>query len=125
MRNESTIRHVAVGLIKTIHTAIFAVVSTSVLYVFWAGVRGRPSRLAGWASGIVVVEAAVFAGNGLRCPLTTLTENLGAEHGQVTDIFLPRWFADRIPQIYTPPFLIGVLGLLWHQRHAKLASRTQ
>jgi hypothetical protein len=28
--------------------------------------------------------------------LTILTERLGAARGSVTDIFLPKWFADRI-----------------------------
>ena len=33
-----------------------------------------------------------------HCPLTRLVEDLGADSGRVSDIFLPRWFADRIPQ---------------------------
>jgi hypothetical protein len=101
--------------IKSIHTAIFAVNSTSVLYVFVTGMRSRSTRWTFPAILIVVTEWVVFFGNHWRCPLTQLTEKLGATKGQVSDIFLPRWFAKRIPQIYTPLFIIGLAGVLWHQ----------
>jgi hypothetical protein len=117
----STGRRLAVFAIKSLHTAIFAVVSTSIVYVFVAGVTGCWRRRAGVASAAVMVEIVVFAGNRFRCPLRQVAEDLGAESGQVTDIFLPRWFADRIPYIYTPPFVIGVALLLWRRwtRHGE------
>ncbi len=106
-------QHGAIVAVKSIHTLIFALVSTCVLHVFWAGVRGRPNRWTGPAIVVVLAESAVFVGNGQTCPLRTLAEDLGAESGQVTDIFLPKWFAERIPLIYTPPFLIGLVALAW------------
>jgi hypothetical protein len=39
-------------------------------------------------------------------------ESLGAESGCVSDIFLPRWFADRIPQIFGPLLAVGLFGLV-------------
>jgi hypothetical protein len=62
-----------------------------------------------------LTESLVFAVNGWCWPLRGLAEELGAESGRVSDIFLPRWFADRIPQLFTPPLLIGVLALLWNR----------
>lgn len=111
--------YLAAVALKAAHTAIFGLVSTSVLYVFAAGVLGRPRRWTRAAIVIVGVESMVFVGNGRRCPLTGLAERLGAASGRVTDIFLPRWFADRIPQIYTPPLVIGVLALLWRRGRGK------
>ena len=105
----------AIFAIKSIHTAIFAVNSTSVLYVFVTGLRGRSTRRTVPAILIVLTEGAVFFGNHWRCPLTQWTEKLGATKGQISDIFLPRWFAMRIPQIYTPLFIIGLVSLIWHQ----------
>jgi len=102
-------------IIKTVHTAWFAAVSTSIMYVFVAGLRNRPGRWTAPALASAFVESAVFIANAGRCPLTELTEELGAESGRVTDIFLPRWFADRIPYIYTPPLVIGTLLLAWHR----------
>jgi hypothetical protein len=105
--------------IKVVHTAWFGVVSTSILYVFLGGLRNRPGRWTGLALASAVAESAIFVANAGRCPVTELTERVGAESGRVTDIFLPRWFADRIPYIYTPPLVIGVLLLGWHRLRAK------
>jgi hypothetical protein len=112
-------RRIAVAVIKTVHTLIFGIIAVSVLHVFWAGVWGRPSRQTPVAAAIVLLEMAIFAGNRWRCPLTGLAERFGAESGRVTDIFLPRWVADRVPQIFTPPFVIGLaflIGRWWRDR---------
>lgn len=103
-------RYAARG-VKGLHTVLFAIISTCVLEVFRAGWLGRPTRATRPAIAVVLAESAVYAGFGLRCPLTGLAERWGEEKGRVTDIFLPRWFADRIPQIYTPLFVAGLLGL--------------
>jgi hypothetical protein len=75
----------------------------------------QPATGVKFALATVLGESMNFAGYGWRCPLRTLAEDLGAESGQVTDIFLPRWFADRIPFIFTPPLVIGLVGLTWHR----------
>jgi hypothetical protein len=51
-----------------------------------------------------------------------VAEKLGASKGQISDIFLPRWFAQRIPQIYTPLFIIGMAGLLWHRWRSRIGG---
>ncbi len=107
-------RSLAIFGLKLVHSLIFLTVSTSILHVFYAGVRNRPSRLTRWALGFALGECAVFVVNRGTCPITDVTRWLGAENARVSDIFLPRWFADRIPQIYTPPLLVGVLALLYH-----------
>jgi hypothetical protein len=61
---------------------------------------GRSDHRAAIAGAVVVGERAVFAANGLRCPLTAVAESLGAEHGSVADIYLPTWVA-RTCQPYT------------------------
>jgi hypothetical protein len=37
---------------------------------------------------------------------------------------VPRWFAEHIPQIYTPPLLIGVVALLLHRWRRVSATAT-
>ncbi|MDB5081116.1 MAG: hypothetical protein JWP00_3040 [Chloroflexi bacterium] len=113
--SDLPLHRLAIACVKLIHTAIFALVSFCILYVFESGLRTKPGRWTVPAILIVSAEMAVFAGNRGRCPLTLLTEKLGAHSGHVTDIFLPKWFAQRIPQIYTPIFISGLVGLLWHK----------
>lgn len=103
-----------IAAIKVVHTGIFLTISASILHIFWAGVRNRPSPWTRPATGLAVGEVLVFLLNHGRCPLTDLAEDLGAEDGRVSDILLPRWFADRIPQLCTPPLLAGLVGLAWH-----------
>jgi hypothetical protein len=101
--------------VKLIHSAIFLLNSAAILYIFVAGVGGNASRWTRSALVVAFMEVAVFVANRGRCPLTDLVERLGAEQGRVSDIFLPRWFADRIPQLCGPLLLIGVLALLWRR----------
>jgi hypothetical protein len=105
-------RRIAIFAVKLAHSIIFLGVAASVLYVFYAGLADRRSPLTKVVIGIALAESIVFTVNGCECPLRALTESMGAESGQVTDIFLPRWFADRIPFFFTPPLAIGLLLLI-------------
>ncbi len=109
-------RGIAIFFVKLVHSAIFLSVAASVAHVFYAGITNRGSRITGIALALALGESSVFVANRFHCPLRTLAEDLGAESGQVTDIFLPRWFADRIPWIFTPPLVVGIFSLLWHRR---------
>jgi hypothetical protein len=77
------------------------------LYVLWAGFRGRSDRRAAIAGGMVASESLIFAANRFRCPLTQVAERVGAERGSVTDIYLPRWFAHNLPAIHAPLILLA------------------
>ena len=109
-------RQRVVGVIKAVHSLIFIVNSVSVIVVFWAGVSGQRSRWTNPALAAALIESGVFVANKGRCPLTGLAENLGADSGRVSDIFLPRWLADRIPLIFGPPLAIGLVLLTWRRR---------
>lgn len=109
--------------VKLVHTAIFASLSWAVLYTFYSGITGRVSRKTGVAVVAVLGEAVIFAGNGFRCPLTKVAESLGAENGTVGDIFLPAWFARRLPQISSTIMAIGLLGMLYHRVRAQQERR--
>ena len=63
----------------------------------------------------------MFAGNGFRCPLTDVAERYGAADGSVTDIFLPSWFARRLPAIHAP--LLVLIAAL-HLRNHRLRRST-
>jgi hypothetical protein len=105
--------------VKTVHSVIFLSLQSAIVYLIYKGLVRQSDRRAAIAATAVTAECVIYAANGLRCPLTTLAEDLGAEHGAVTDIFLPTWLASNIARIYTPLFAFG-LGL--HARNL-LANR--
>jgi hypothetical protein len=89
-------------LIKAVHTLAWFSIESCMVYLLYAGAAGRADRRAALAGAVVTCESLVFAANGFRCPLTGLAERLGAAHGSVTDIWLPRWFAHNLPAIHLP-----------------------
>lgn len=100
---------VALRAIKMLHTAVFAGVALAVTIVVWDGIRQRPRRRTVVASAIALGETAIFVGNGFTCPLTPFAERLGAESGSVADIYLPGWFARRLPVIAGSAFATGLV----------------
>jgi hypothetical protein len=82
--------------IKLVHTLIFWVLSVCVAYALFSGVVDRISVWTWVAVGLLLVESVVLVASGWTCPLTSLAESQGALRGSVTDIFLPKWFADRV-----------------------------
>lgn len=99
--------------IKFVHTLIFVFFSACIGIVIFSSASGLIGWLTWTAFVLVLIEAAVFLGNGYRCPLTNYAEKLGAASGSVADIFLPPWFAKRLPMIAGSIFIVasGVLLL--------------
>lgn len=113
-------RRLAVVVIKTVHTTIFLVELTSIGWLVITGLLGRRDRTVVLAASAVAAEAAVFCGNDRVCPLTPLTERLGARRGAVSDIFLPDVVARTIP-IWSSALI--VLAAVLHARSALRAPR--
>ncbi len=110
----------ALQAIKAVHTLAWFSIEACMVYVLYSGFARRSDRRAGIAAAVVAAETVIFAGNGFRCPLTQVAERLGAEHGSVTDIYLPGWFARNLPAIHVP--LIGLAGFL-HMRNLRTRRR--
>jgi hypothetical protein len=106
--------------VKAVHSAAFLVIQSAIVYLLHKGLKRETDERVAVAVAIAGGESLIFAANGFRCPLTSLAEDLGAEHGQVTDIFLPKWLADNIATIYTP---LLAMGLLLHVRNLRQRRR--
>ncbi|MGE0040406.1 MAG: hypothetical protein AB7H88_06395 [Vicinamibacterales bacterium] len=104
---------VTIVQIKLVHTLIFWVLSACVLFALWSGVADRITTWTWVAVGLVAVEGIVLAAAGWICPLTLLAERLGAERGSVSDIFLPKWFADRIFPICGTTWAVALVLILF------------
>jgi hypothetical protein len=87
----------AITAVRSVHTAVFLVELSSILWLVVSGLVGRRDRSVAAAAGLVAIEAGVFVANAGVCPLTPLTERLGASRGGVSDIFLPGALARTIP----------------------------
>ncbi len=64
------------------------------------------------AFAIVSLEVVIYMGNGWRCPLRTLAEDLTPEGQTVRDIYLPPALAARVVGVSTPLLAIACLLLL-------------
>jgi hypothetical protein len=85
--------------------------AASVLYILFAGLFGWHGRTLVAALGLVLIECVVFAGNGFKCPLTTLAQRHGAVKGYVFDTFIPeRWTRYTVP-VFTTILVAGLLLL--------------
>lgn len=106
----------ALATIKVLHTTVFAAVALAVVIVAWDGIRQRPHRRTAMAAAIALGESAVYVGNGFTCPLTPIAERLGAESGSVADIYLPGWFARRLPviagSVFASGLVLSIIGLI-------------
>lgn len=98
--------------IKTVHSLVFLALAAANLVVLYGALTGRTSAATWISLAAVLGEGIVLARNGWRCPLRLYAERVGAVSGQVTDIFLPRWFADRIFPICTTILAFSCLLLL-------------
>lgn len=88
-----------------------------------ACMRGRRTGRTGGAiaAAVIASENLVFAATGFRCPLTTVAESLGVEHGSVTDLYLPAGCARNRLAIG-----VALLGreLFVHGRNLRRSFRT-
>lgn len=82
--------------IRLAHTIVFWILSACVVYALFSGIADRVTPWTWVAVGLLAVESVVLIASGWTCPLTLLAERNGAVRGSVADIFLPKWFADRI-----------------------------
>lgn len=106
MKRKITLFH-----IQVVHTAVFWLLSGCVLYALYSGLADRITAWTWVAVGLVAVESVVLVSFGWICPLTVLAERVGAAKGSVADIFLPKWFADRIFPICGTTFAIALVIL--------------
>jgi hypothetical protein len=105
----------AVFVVRTVHTAVFLAMLSSILWLVVSGLARRRDRSVAIAAGLAAIEAGVFVVNDGVCPLTPLTERLGASRGSVSDIFLPAPVARTIP-IWSSALVAA--GVLLHLRAA-------
>jgi hypothetical protein len=99
--------------IKLVHTLIFWILSLCTVYALFSGIAGHITAWTWVALALLLVESIVLIVSGWTCPLTILAERHGALKGSVTDIFLPKWLADRIFPICGSMYAVALVLIFW------------
>src|SRR6185369_13263278 len=95
------------GVIKTVHTVVWALFAGCVVSVPALAWRGDV-RAATVVIGVVMVEVVILAVNRGHCPLTPLAARYTADRRDNFDIFLPVWLARYNKVIFGTLYLAGV-----------------
>lgn len=82
-------------VVRIAHDAVYVVMSIATLAVLYAGLTGAQGRWLGLALALIVIEIAVFAGFGMRCPLAIIARRYGAETGHAFEA----WLSPRMSRV--------------------------
>ena len=93
--------------VKAIHTLVWGFFAGCILALPIAAWRGN-FDLATVLIGIVLVEVAVLATNGMRCPLTAVAARFTDDRRDNFDIYLPVWLARYNKLIFGWLFAAGL-----------------
>lgn len=104
---------VSILRIKLVHTVVFWLLSVCVGYALFSGMANRITTWTWVAVSLLFLESVVLVVSGWTCPLTILAERQGAVRGSVADIFLPKWFADRIFPVCGTAYGIALVLVVW------------
>jgi hypothetical protein len=94
-------------LVKLLHTAVWALFAGCILaipaFTFADDLRASAVLIA-----IVLVEVAVLAANGMRCPLTDVAARYTTDRQDNFDIYLPLWLARHNKLVFGSLYLGGI-----------------
>ena len=97
--------------IKFAHSFAFWFMFACFVYNIYAAVTAIFNWVLFITVGTHLIEGVVLIFNRWTCPLRTMAENCGAENGQISDIFLPKWLADRLFPIGMGMFVVEMVWL--------------
>ncbi|HEX6943287.1 MAG TPA: hypothetical protein VF128_10195 [Gemmatimonadaceae bacterium] len=102
----------ALRLIKVFHTLVWALFAGAILAIPVATWRSEFAWVAGLIA-VVLVEVAILAANGMRCPLTAIAARYTEDRRANFDIYLPLWLAANNKQVFGVLFVAGLLFALF------------
>jgi hypothetical protein len=99
------------AVVRTVHTVIYVVMAVSTFVLLFAGVTGRTGPWLWLAMALLSVESVVFAGSGMKCPLSAVAVRYGAETGHVGDTLFPERCTRYTFRFFGTIMAIGLLLL--------------
>lgn len=110
--------------IKLLHTVIWAFLAGCILALPILAVFRR-FRWAVIITAVVLLECAVLAINGGRCPLTDVASRYTLDRGSNFDIYLPNWLAEHNKFIFGTLLVLGEVLVVVCWRNEKLPISSQ
>jgi hypothetical protein len=104
-------QRLSLAAVKLIHTAVWVFFVGCIAGIPVAGAVRAFRWAAAW-SGAVLIECAILALNGGRCPLTDLARRYTDDRRDNFDIYLPMWLARYNKAIFGTLFLLSELYVL-------------
>lgn len=111
--NESKLR-----LVKSIHTVIWVILASTVLFIVWSGITANTSAYSWLAVAAVLVEGIVLMIYGGSCPLTKVARRYSGSTSDNFDIYLPNWLARYNKLIFGTLFILGLAMMLMNSFRA-------
>jgi hypothetical protein len=93
--------------VRLLHTGVWAFFVACIVLAPLLAWQGH-GRAAVWALGLVAVETAVLALNGMRCPLTDVAARYTDDRRPNFDIYLPEWLARWNKHVFGPLFVLAI-----------------
>jgi hypothetical protein len=97
--------------IKAVHTAVWALFAAAIVAIPFATWQREFAWVVGLIA-VVMIEVAILALNGMRCPLTAVAARYTEDRRANFDIYLPLWLAARNKQLFGVLFVVGLLFAL-------------
>lgn len=103
------------ALVRGVHSTVYITMVASIFLLLYAGATGYVGPWLWVALGLLAIEAAVFAVNGLKCPLTVLAVRYGATAGYAFDTILTERTIRYTFRFFSGLMVIGpvLLALRW------------
>ena len=102
---------VALRVVKTVHTVVWAVFAGSIVAIPVLAWLER-WRVAAALIALVLVECLVLIVNRMRCPLTGVAARYTEDRRDNFDIYLPLWLAKYNKLVFGSLFAAGLLFTL-------------
>jgi hypothetical protein len=101
-----------IGFIKTIHTIIWAIMVTAILYIVYCGLTNQTNFLLWLSIGLIILEGLTLIIYKWHCPLTLIAKKYTNECGDNFDIYLPLFLARHTKTIFSILFLLGLMLII-------------
>lgn len=102
-----------ITLVKTIHTFVWAIMASAVLYVVYCGLTDSLNPLLWVSIGLIVLEGLALLMNKWSCPITSIAKRHTEDRKDNFDIYLPNFIAKYNKTVFIILFILGIILVIF------------